>query len=615
MQSNDTWRGSLTATLGGWKGWLSGKAADGGGAIDRFISRLDASRSLGPWCIILSCAIVMIAQALEYHKAYLPWYPETGAEVPPRWPEPPVQALFYHYLSPYLHLIAMLGGLVFHLALIRSSVDGRRIVIPLWLASGFLATWVIMADLYDQWERVSHVTIGEPHSPWAYTGKGIALGLIIFAPAIAISYYQGRLIWEKLVLKSVAAPFAFCVLSIACIVVLFDLEDNLGDFKKENVPLIQILGFYINLFPNIFVQATAPAITLAVVFGLVRLVRFNELIALLNAGLSLFQIVTPILTFTGFVCLIATASNYHWAPRAEGQRQAVIQGIKVGNGSSILQSNVLHYNPLDRRSWFIGSVPFNLRDEKMKRVHVHEFDIHGQITRSIFAPTAIWWAEGFWSFYRGQEVTYTNGVPSKTSNFTIQANGLMRQNQRWRETPWDIIAPTLNPADMGVPELAAYLDTPRLVTDPDTRQHYFGELLHRFSFPWQAFCLVLLSIPLICRTSRHALVSGSGIALAALVLDRFLLNNVALKLGRAGLLSPYLAAWLPHLIIGVPAFLLLWWRSSGFTLPRFAVPLQGRWRDRWRILRGRRTRPWRGRDSRAFWFDGELGKSSSEVKR
>lgn len=567
---------------------------------------ITTSPNIGPWSVILVCTIVLLAQAFGYHKAYLPWYPENGLEVPPNWREPLFSSLFYHYIAPYLKLIAMIGGVMFHLAMLKSTINIRRLIIPLWIALGFLAIWVIMADFYEQWERVSNMTIGQPHSAWAYTGKAIALAFVIFSPALTLSYYQSCLVWEKHVLKSVAQPLAFCILSIACIVVLFDLEDNLKDFQKEKVPMVQILGFYINLFPHIFVEAAAPALTLATLFGLVRMVRFNELIALLNAGLSLRQVVTPILVLAAFVSLIATAANYHWAPGAEGQRQAILLGLRSGGGGSILHANVMHYNEQDRRTWFIGVVPFNLREEKMKRVQVHQYDEQGHLIQAIFAPTVVWWPQGMWSFYRGQEVTYKDGVATNTTDFAARFNGVQRRDTYWKETPWDIMVPTLNPNDMGVPELAAYLETPGMIVEPNQRKHYTAEMLHRFSYGWQGFCLVLITIPLICRTSRNAVISGSGMVLAAFVANHFLLNNISIKLARSAVIPPGLAAWIPHLIVGVPAFLLLWWRSSHFQMPNLSGIMTGRWRDRWRILRGRRTRPWRGRANRASWLNETL---------
>ncbi len=577
-----------------------------GSALDSVWTWLAASSHVGPLSIIFICGVVLLAQALGYHESYLPWLPSSGLEVPPGWRLPPLSSLFYHYVSPYLKLIAILGGVMFHLALLRSTTEIRRLIAPLWIVSAFLATWVVMADYYDYKETADTVLVGQPFSTWAFVGKGAALVLLILSPALSLTYYQTRKIWEKYLLRSMAQPLALCILSIACIVIVFDVQDNLKDFQKQKIPPVQIFAFYVNLFPHIFVEAASPGMVLAAIFALLRFVRFNEMVSLMNAGLSLMVIARPVLMLSAFVCSLAMAANYHWAPRAEGQRQAIVKGLKRSSSSAIMHSAVMHYNENDRRLWFIGTVPYNLREDRMKRIQIHELDEHGQPKRGIFAASALWWPQGLWSFYRGYEVLYENGTPKTSMAFETNASGLQRLDAWWKETPWDIMVSTLNPNNMGVPELAAYLDTPGMVKEETLRRHYTAELWHRLTFPWQGFMLVVLTLGLLCQSSRKGNLNGTGLVLAAFVINHFLLNNVSISLARSAQMPPRVAAWLPHVAVGLPAIILLWWRAYGTKPPfgRLGDLSWFGWRNCWRIIRGRRTRPWRGRRFRASWLNG-----------
>lgn len=567
---------------------------------------LARSPHLGPLSIIILCGVVLVALALGYHESFVPWMPESGLEIPPAWRAPPLSSLFYHCVSPYLKLMGILGGLMFHLALLRSSTEVRRLIVPLWIACSFVAVWVVMADYYDYKETADTVLVGQPFSAWAFAGKAVALVLLILAPAMSLTYYQRCMVWEKHLLRSIAQPLAFCILSIACIVILFDVQDNLKDFQKQKLPPVQIMAFYVNLFPHIFVEAASPGLVLASIFALLRFVRFNEMVSLMNAGLSLMTLARPILILSAFICLLAMAANYHWAPRAEGQRQVIVKGLKRTSSSGIMHAAVMHYNEKDRRVWFIGTVPYNLKEDRMKRLQVHELDKNGLPKRGIYASSALWWPQGLWSFYRGYEVTYEDGVPKKSASFEISTTGLQRLDAWWKETPWDIMVSTLNPNNMGVPELAAYLETPGMVKEETLRRHYTAELWHRLTYPWQGFMLVVLALGLLCQNSRKGNLGGTGLMLAAFVINHFLLNNVSISLARSAQIPPRVAAWLPHVAVGIPALLLLWWRAYGTTNP-FSSSLKELkshgWRDRWRILRGRRTRPWRGRRFRASWLN------------
>ena len=199
--------------------------------LDRLWQWLQHSGHLDSWSIICACAIVLTAQYLRYHEAYLPWYPQSGWEVPVNWRPPPLSSLFYHYLAPYLKLIGLMGGVMFHLALIRSSAGVKRLIIPLWICCGFIAIWILMADFYEQWERVRYRTIGQPFSLYGYIGKAIALATIILSPAISVAYFSTRRLWERHVLSTIARPLAFCILAIATIVILADVEDNMSMYS------------------------------------------------------------------------------------------------------------------------------------------------------------------------------------------------------------------------------------------------------------------------------------------------------------------------------------------------------------------------------------------------
>ncbi|MBL9116679.1 MAG: LptF/LptG family permease [Verrucomicrobiaceae bacterium] len=585
---------------------LESWSKEASGIVSRAAEWMEKRRDIGPWCIIVVCACVWLAQLLEYHRTDLPWYPQSGLEVPPNWKQPPFASLFYHYISPYLKLIGLLGGVVFHLVLLRAPENPRRLVIPLWLGCGFLAVWVIMADIYEQWERVTYYAIGQPYSAPAYVGKAIALAFLMLSPALAVSYYHGRTIWEKYILRNVSQPLAFCILSITVVVLIFDLQDHLGDFKQKKVPWVDVAAVYLNLLPFIFVEAVTPSLTLAVLFAMIKMNRHMEIIALMCGGLSLMRIARPVLLLAAFVCLVGTAANYHWAPTADARRQAARKGLK-GTGGTVLQTNVMHFNQGARRSWFIGVVPYNLREEKMRRIEVREEDEHGRLKRGITAQTAMWWPDGTWSFYRGKELSYRDDLVDAVLDFGERQNGVQRLDKNWPETPWDIMVHSMSPNDMGVPDLAAYLKGWNVMSEaPAARHHFETELWHRFSYCLQGFFLVMLTIPLVCRPGRRDMLTASGSVLLAFVINHFALNNISHKLARSEELTPMIAAWLPHIVMGVPAVFLLWSRAYGMSLPSLP-PLPKirdlRWKDWWRLLRGRRTKPWSGRSQRASWLN------------
>ena len=181
-------------------------------ALGKGVRWLRRAPNLEAWAIVLGVVVVLICQALGIHEHQMPWLPSSGAEVPREWQQPAFWTLFYDYVAPYLKLIALMGGFVLNVAVIRARRI-RRLIVPTTAACCFLALWLLLGDIYEQWQLMHGVMIGKPLSLGAYALKHILIMVASLTPAVVLVWYERSPIWERYLLRSMAAPLIFCMVA------------------------------------------------------------------------------------------------------------------------------------------------------------------------------------------------------------------------------------------------------------------------------------------------------------------------------------------------------------------------------------------------------------------
>ncbi len=544
-------------------------------------------------CTLLAVTLLLVLQRQEFCQPFDD-FPANGIEFNERkgWPHPTQPILWLRYLVPYLGLWLLIGGVVFHIALLRAWPNARRIAKPVWVACFFIAVWAVAADLSNHLEYIEIAVSGEPASFTAYLMKLAMIVLACFVPAIGLHLYSRASLLNRYTLRSFLAPAAFCFIAFCSLWVLMDLLDSLRDFQEARTPLTKIFLFYLNLLPFIYVSVAPAAILLGVLYSLTKMSRANEIVSMLGAGRSIVQILSPIFLCALGASLISLAANYYWAPRAEGNRQAIMRALMDGEAGTILTRALMFHNNETRRTWYAGSFPFNLRDEEIKNIEVRQENENGELMRAWIAKSAFWWkTTGMWSFYRGQEIIYQNGKPSQLIDFTGRFPGppekfsvktvtetpggtvtsMLAKPERLdvtgiSETPWSIVSSALIPDFMGVPDLVSYLkahgDNNSAALAP-----FHTHLHHRFALPFQCLVLALVAAPLGIAYSRRG--SLGGIAASIFIFfGMIFINDVFLNLGKGGHLPPWLTVWIPNLSFGLLGGLMLYLRSQNKELPK-----------------------------------------------
>lgn len=417
--------------------------------------------------------------------------------------------------------------------------------IPRWqppliaLVLGLLAAFVLVPM---EQAAVARQFFGFPDShmlsnrlrPWI-------LGVVCIMPAIAtIAYCLGNT-FDRYLARQFASIFLICLAALFGIWLLLDLDDNLRDFRGSEDMASSVLLFYARRLPAILLVLLPYALLLALIQGLGKFSKSNEIIAMIQSGTGVARVSAPLI-FAGLWCsVLLLALNYQWAPHAEGSRDEM---IARANGRPIYGArNVLYRDSDSHRLWLVGAFPENyLTGGYLENVEITTLREDTSLKTRMSSPRARWDRNTRqWTFENPLVTTFKKGESP-----VIEQMGAPLIKRTWKETPAQIIKPGLSVEHLGIPELSTWLASPLATQAVSNRPSYLTHWHYRWALPFTCLVTVILAAPLSIHFARRG--SGSGIFLAVVLAVLLLFSSsVSLALGEAAIIPPALAAWLPNI--------------------------------------------------------------------
>ncbi|MEP2777474.1 MAG: LptF/LptG family permease [Luteolibacter sp.] len=367
------------------------------------------------------------------------------------------------------------------------------------------------------------------------------LGFLCLMPAIAAIAYSLGSTFDRYLSRQFVTIFAICLSTLFGIWLLFDLNDNLGDFDgSSNVPL-SVASFYLHRLPAILLVLLPYTLLLSLIHGLGKFSKSNEIIAMIQSGTSVVRVSAPLI-FAGLWCSIFLLGlNYHWAPHAEGRKDEMVAEAK---GLPIyVQKNVLFRDPDSRRLWLVGAFPADFqKGVPLQNVEITTLNEDSTLLRRVTTASASWdKITREWTF---EDPLITRFEEGESPVFEQMDEPLVRR--KWKETPSQIIKPGLEVDYLGIPELSTWLASRISNQALSNRPSYVTHWHYRWALPLSCIITVLIAAPLSIHFARRG--AGSGIFLAVLLsVIMLFVNSVTLALGESNIVYPALAAWLPNI--------------------------------------------------------------------
>lgn len=312
---------------------------------------------------------------------------------------------------------------------------------------------------------------------------------------------------------------------------------------NQGVGAAQVGVMIVYLLPDIIAFALPAAALIAVVVGFLRLSADNEIIALKSCGISLYQMLPPVLalSFLGFVAAIAVSViAVPWGNRSFKNLLFEIAASKADLG---IKERVF-CEPFDNVIFYVNS--YSPGDRVMREVFVVD-KRNPRVTNTIVAAQAgalahprkkaitLRFSEGsVFVTERGKKTERT--IKFSTYDLNINLKDIMAALQSRRK----------DPKEMSVGELFRKISS----VQSKSKDYYemMIELMEKFALPVGVFFMGLIGAPLGAQLKARGRSAGIGVSLLVFLIYYFFLA-AARSFCETGAVPPVLGVWIPNLFL------------------------------------------------------------------
>ncbi len=348
-----------------------------------------------------------------------------------------------------------------------------------------------------------------------------------------------RYILSELVGPLFLAAVGFGLFMLANIVFL--LVDQIVTKQVPWMAVIEMLGLRI---PAILVLTFPVAMLFATLLGLGRLVADHEIIAMRTSGISFLRLTYPILGLAILLVFLTFLTNEKISPWATHRSETIIREILLRQAIPPVEPNVFIHGP-NNTVYYVGAL------DKPNRMlyHVMIYEGSGSLYPRMTVADRAEYDGTHFHLYKGSIHQYApGGLTQYESSFDEMVVPVAINPELFTtsdKSSFEMSATELR-KQIGVLK-ASGIETRVMDTD-----YYF-----KYSLPFGCLVAGLIGIPLGVRFPR----GGRFISIASGVFLLFIyycLFSVSRALGTVGLLSPWIAAWLPNLLLGGFGIFFLW---------------------------------------------------------
>ena len=311
---------------------------------------------------------------------------------------------------------------------------------------------------------------------------------------------------------------------------------------------VMVIAEYLMLQIPVFLAEVLPiSMLLAALFALGTLSRYNELTAMVTAGIKPVKILAPMLWFGLAMSVLSFGINEFLVPSAGARSNYVYyQLIRGRTGDEYLhQTNIIYRGP-DATDFTIGE----LDGEKgiTTQFMVNQFDDNGTLICQVYAATATWNGSS-WILYDGVERRFH---PDKGNIFW--EIGFRKRYSRYTITPTELANPAITPLTMNIWELSKWMQ------ETQARGMSVRKELVRFhikiAYPLSCLIILLIGIPFGWNWGKSGKMLGFAISLF-IAFGYWGAIEAGRIMGEQGVLSPLPAAWFANIIFGAWAIYLM----------------------------------------------------------
>lgn len=349
---------------------------------------------------------------------------------------------------------------------------------------------------------------------------------------------------DRYVLREWLRVFAATTIGFPILVVLIDLTDNLDKYLARGLSQGKVALSYVFFLPEAVYLVLPAAVLFATVFTIGTLGRHSELVAAKASGVSFHRLCRPIFFAAAGAVLLGVALA-ELAPVATTRRLELL-GDKAVRSRSSRPSFVFRAE----QGWVYAISSLDIGTRTMRDLILTRAGTGRDYpTIVIAAPRAAYSdSAARWTIFAGAQRALGDGE----EEFAVSFDSL--HLRVLRETPMDLLAEPKAPEEMRYAELGRYIDA--LARSGTDHKKLRVKQALKLAVPFTCIIIAFFGAPLAITNPRQGTAFGVAVSLASTVV--FLIGvQLSQAVGAGGLIPPTLAAWVPNMLFGAIAVILL----------------------------------------------------------
>ncbi len=367
-------------------------------------------------------------------------------------------------------------------------------------------------------------------------------------------------IMDRYLLSELLPPFLFGVGAFSSIGVTIDaVFDLIRKIVESGLPVGIAIQVFLLKMPYFIVLAFPMSTLLATLMTYSRLSSDSELIALRGCGVSVYRMVLPAIVLSLLVTGMTFVFNEQITPTANYQANQTLQSAIKSDKPVLKQQNIFYpeYRDIQEAD---GSKTKQLArlfyadqfdGKRMKGLTIIDRSTAG-LNQVVVAESAQWnGSQSVWDFYNGTiYLVASNGSYRNILRFEQQQLKLPR-------TPLSLVEKSRDYGEMNISESLEQLTVERLGGDRQKIRKLQVRIQQKIALPF--VCLVFGLVGAAMGSVPQRTGRGTSFGVCVIVIfTYYLLFFISGAIGQAGVISPFLGAWLPNFIfLGIGLFLLM----------------------------------------------------------
>jgi lipopolysaccharide export system permease protein len=374
------------------------------------------------------------------------------------------------------------------------------------------------------------------------------------------SLIPGLSLMDRYITTELIGPFLFGVGAFSSVGVavgtVFDLVRKVTD---AGLPLEIAMQVMLLKMPEFISYAFPMSILLSALMTYSRLSSDSELIAMRSVGVSVYRLVMPGIVLSLVVTGCTFVFNEMVVPAANYQASSTLNKALNSERPSFKESNIFYpeYGEVTqpngekiralKRLFYANQ--FN--GEQMEGLTILDWSQEG-LNQIVTAESAFWnQKQSTWDFFDG-----TIYVISPDASYR---NILRFENQQLKipRAPLDIAKKDRDSAEMNIAQILERMEIVQLGGDEKKLKKFKLRIQQKIAFPFVCLVFGVVGAALGTRPQRTGKATSFGISVV-IIFSYYLLRFIMEALGLSGILSPFLAAWLPNFFgLGAGGLLLI----------------------------------------------------------